>query len=92
MNFDRRYAQCIQKCYLRTYFTQSAGAGKRDSTFNRCNDANVGTREVPLVPATCDVINLPRTPNSLKYNSVNSHENTYVLRETAPLMPSSCWR
>ena len=27
--------------------------------------------------------------NSLKYNSGNSHENTYVLREIAPLMPSS---
>ena len=29
------------------------------------------------------------SPNSLKYNSGNFDENTCVLRETAPLMPSS---
>ena len=42
-------------------FSQSVGAGIRASIFNRCNDATVRTREVPLVHATCNVIALSRT-------------------------------
>ena len=47
MNFDRKYAQCIQKFYLR-HTSQSMGAGIR-IIFNRRNNATVRIREVPLV-------------------------------------------
>ena len=55
MNFDRRYALCIQKLYHR-YTSQPVGAGIRTSIFNRCNDYTVITREVPVVHASSDVI------------------------------------
>ena len=47
-DFDRRYALCIQKLYYRPHFT-SAGAGIRDSSFNRYNDSTVKTWKVSLV-------------------------------------------
>ena len=45
--------------------TQSAGARIRISIFNRCNDATVRTREVPLMHASCDVITLITYTQSL---------------------------
>ena len=60
MNFDRRYALCIQN-FITDRTSQSAGAGIRASIFNRCNDATVRTREVPLVHVPCDVNTLSRT-------------------------------
>ena len=50
MNFDLRCALCIEKNYHRRT-SQSAGAGIRVSVFNRCNNATVTTRGVPLVHA-----------------------------------------
>ena len=47
MNFDRRYALFIQKLYHGQHF-ELPGAGIRSAIFNRCNDATVSTREVPL--------------------------------------------
>ena len=38
--------------------SQSAGAGIRASIFNRCNDASMTTREIPLVHASCDIVTL----------------------------------
>ena len=60
VNFDRLYALCIEKL-SQIATSQSAGARIRASNFNRCNNATVGTREVLLVHALCDVITLSRT-------------------------------
>ena len=60
MNFDLRYALCIQK-FITDRTSQSVGAGIRDSIFNRCIDATAKTREVPLVHAPCNFIILSRT-------------------------------
>ena len=54
MNFDRRYALCIQKLYHRSHFT----IGGCCSNFNRCNNATVRPRDVPVVHASCDIITL----------------------------------
>ena len=51
MNLYRRYALCIQKLIINRT-SQSAKARIRASNFNRCNDAPVSTREVPLVHAS----------------------------------------
>ena len=61
MNFDQRVMFCAFKHFIIDRTSQSAGAGIRTSIFNRCNDANVRTWEVPLVHTSCDVITLPRT-------------------------------
>ena len=42
MNFDRRYALCIEKPY-RDRTSQSAGGGIRAPIINHCNDATVRT-------------------------------------------------
>ena len=60
INFDRRYALCIQK-FIKARTSRSAGVGIRSSIFNLWNDATVRTQEVPLVHAACDVITLSRT-------------------------------
>ena len=52
---------CAFKNFTTDRTSQSAGAGIRACVFNRCNDATVRTREVPLVHASCDVITL--SPN-----------------------------
>ena len=49
---------CAFKTFITDRTSQSAGAGMRTSIFNRCNDATVRTREVPLVHASYDVITL----------------------------------
>ena len=59
MNFDRRYALYIHS-FITGGISQSAGARIRAYIFNRCNDATVRTREVPLVHALCNVITLSR--------------------------------
>ena len=57
MNFDWRYTLCIQS--FMTYRTsQSPVAEITASIFNRCSDATVRTREVPLVHVLCDIITL----------------------------------
>ena len=48
MNCDRRYALCIQN-FITDRTSPSEGAGIRTSIFNSCNDANMRTREVPIV-------------------------------------------
>ena len=60
MNFDWRCALCIQN-FITNRTSQSAGAEIRAFIINRCNDAIVRTREVPLMHVTCDVITLSRT-------------------------------
>ena len=40
---------CAFKNFITDRTSQSDGAGKRVSIFNRCNDATVRTLEVPLV-------------------------------------------
>ena len=57
MTLDQRYVQCIQK-FIIDRTSQSEGTGIRAFIFNRCNDATVRTREVPLVHSSCDVITL----------------------------------
>ena len=47
MNFDRRYALCIQTLY-HNRTSQSTGAGIRAFIFNLCNDAIVRTRGIPV--------------------------------------------
>ena len=60
MNFDQVFGLYIQN-FITDRTSRPAGAGIRTSTFNRCNDAGMRTREVPLVHASCDVIALLRT-------------------------------
>ena len=60
LNFDRRYALCIQKLYHRPHFT-IGGTGITASIFNRCNDVTVRTRGVLLLHSSCDVITLSCT-------------------------------
>ena len=60
MNFDRRYALCIQKLYQRPHSTVG-GSWTKSLHSNRCNDATVRTREVLLVYASCNVIILSLT-------------------------------
>ena len=47
MNFDQRYALCIQK-FITDHTSQLVGAGIRASIFNHYNDATVRTQEVSL--------------------------------------------
>ena len=54
------YALCIQNV-ITDHTSQLAGARIWASNFNRCNDATVRTRELPLVHASWDVITLSRT-------------------------------
>ena len=42
------------------HFTVGGSWNKKTSIFNRCNDTTVRTREVSLMHASCDVINLSR--------------------------------
>ena len=57
MNFDRRYALCIQK-FIKDRTSQSVSAGIRASIFNRCYCENLGC---PTSYASCDVITLSCT-------------------------------
>ena len=49
---------CELKNFITNRTSQSAGAGIRASNFNRCSDATVRTREVPLVHASFDFITI----------------------------------
>ena len=56
---------CALKNFIIDRTTQSAGDRIRASIFNRCNEATVKSREVPLVLGSFGVITLLRTRSRL---------------------------